>query len=65
MKNFIVCQNKYNNRVALIPEDEINAKEWLANGQVIQAEDWQQARECVDESNLYRSPIGGDYFYVN
>ena len=65
MKNFIVCQNKHDNRVALIPEDEINAKEWLANGQVISAHEWLEAREYVDETNLYKSPIGGDYFYVN
>ena len=64
-RTFVVCQNKATERVALIPEDEINVKEWLANGQVIEASDWQGARNQVDESNLYKSPIGGDYFYVN
>ena len=63
-KTFIVCQHKHDERVALIPEHEIS-KEWEPNGQVIQAEDWQQAREYVDESNLYKPPIGGDYFYVD
>jgi len=64
MKTFIVCQNKFDQRVALIPEEEINAKEWLANGQVISAHEWLEARGEVDESRLYKSPIGGDYFYV-
>ena len=65
MPNFIMCQNKSTERVALIPEDEIDVKEWEPNGQVIEACDWQGARNQVDESNLYKSPIGGDYFYVN
>lgn len=64
MKNIIVCQNKFTERVALIPENEIDTKEWLSNGQVIQANEWLEARDEVDESNLYKSPINGDYFYV-
>jgi len=65
MLNFIVCKSKINERVALIPEDEIDQKEWLPNGQIITAHNWQEAREEVDESNLYRSPLTGEYFYVN
>lgn len=64
MKTFIVCENKFNQRVALIPEDDIDQKEWLINGQVITAEDWQDARNRVDESNLYKSPLDGSYYYV-
>lgn len=65
MFNFVVCQSKINDRVALIPENEIDQKEWLPNGQVIEAASWKDAREQVDESNLYQSPISGEYFYVD
>jgi hypothetical protein len=63
-KTYVVCQSKVTERVALIAEDEIDAREWVPNGQVIVVDNWKEARENVDESNLYKSPMGGDYYYA-
>ena len=59
---FIVCEHKVNSRVALLSEND-DPKDWNANGQEIEATDWQEARNKVDMSNIWESPYG-EYFYV-
>lgn len=63
MPIFIVCQNKENQRVALIQEDQIDASEWEALGQQIEADNWLSAREKVDTSEMYEDEPRGWYFY--
>jgi hypothetical protein len=59
---FTVCEHKGNSRVALLSEND-DPKDWNANGQEIEATDWQEARNKVDMSNIWESPYG-EYFYV-
>ena len=58
---FTVCEHKVNSRIALLSEDD-DPKDWNCNGQVIEAESWQEAREEID--NTYLVELNGEYFYV-
>jgi hypothetical protein len=59
---FTICEHKENSRVALLSEAD-DTKDWKVNGQVIEAANWQEAREQVDISNIWQSPYG-EYYYV-
>lgn len=59
---FTVCEHKVTSRLALLSEND-DPKDWKFNGQEIKAQDWQEARNMVDMSNIWHSPYG-EYFYV-
>lgn len=53
MNTYIVCRSKKNDRLALIPKAEIESKEWSQTEQAIAAETWMDARNHVNEDNMY------------
>jgi hypothetical protein len=57
-----VCEHKESARIALL-SDADERKDWIENGQEIEANSWLEAREKVDMSNIWESPYG-EYYYV-
>jgi len=58
---FTVCEHKGDLRVALLSEND-DTKNWNCNGQVIEANSWQEAREEMNTMNIVE--LNGEYFYV-